>query len=123
MFSEKENTGCHVARWAMVLQQYDYDIVHRAGRVNENADALSRRHYDSEGEDLVVPPAWNNMLMILPETKASVAKNACASNSDLQTDSDRAAIASIDSDRTSDGATNDSDSVALTGQFEKAATS
>ena len=112
IFSEKENTGSRVAWWAMALQQYDYDIVHRAGRVNENADALSRRHYDTEGEDLVVPPAWNNMLMILPKSKASIAKNACASNPDPQTDitadPDRAAIASIDSDRISDDVTNDS---------------
>ena len=35
----------------MALQQYDYVVVHFAGRVNENADALSRRYYSQEGED------------------------------------------------------------------------
>lgn len=64
IFNEKENIGSRVARWAMALQQYDYTVVHRAGKVNENADALSRRHYDQDDEESISPPAWNNMLAI-----------------------------------------------------------
>jgi len=30
------------ARWVMELQQYDFIIKHRSGKVNANADALSR---------------------------------------------------------------------------------
>jgi hypothetical protein len=30
------------ARWIMFLQQFDFDIVHRPGKTNANADALSR---------------------------------------------------------------------------------
>ena len=30
------------ARWVMNLQQYNFEIVHRAGKENKNADALSR---------------------------------------------------------------------------------
>jgi hypothetical protein len=30
------------ARWVMELQQYNFEIVHRAGKENKNADALSR---------------------------------------------------------------------------------
>ena len=40
----REPTG-RLARWALVLQQYDFEIVHRAGKNNGNADALSRRPY------------------------------------------------------------------------------
>ena len=40
----REPTG-RLARWALVLQQYDFEIVHRAGKNNGNADALSRRQY------------------------------------------------------------------------------
>jgi len=40
----KEPTG-RLARWALVLQQYDFEIKHRAGKNNGNADALSRRPY------------------------------------------------------------------------------
>ena len=42
----KEPTG-RLARWAVLLQQYDFNIVHRSGKSNGNADALSRRDYDN----------------------------------------------------------------------------
>ena len=31
-----------LCRWALALQEYDFDIVHRKGSLNGNADALSR---------------------------------------------------------------------------------
>ncbi len=36
---EKNN---RLARWSLILQQYDFTVVHRAGSANGNADALSR---------------------------------------------------------------------------------
>ena len=42
----KEPTG-RLARWAVLLQQYDFNIVHRSGKSNGNADALSIRDYDN----------------------------------------------------------------------------
>ena len=42
----KEPTG-RLARWALLLQQHDFTIQHRSGLTNGNADALSRRPYDS----------------------------------------------------------------------------
>ena len=38
-----------MARWIMSLQEYDFDIRHRAGRVHNNADACSRREYPEAG--------------------------------------------------------------------------
>ena len=34
-----------LARWALLLQQYNFEIIHRPGCQNGNADALSRRPY------------------------------------------------------------------------------
>ena len=36
-----------LARWALLPQQYDFEIIHRASVSNGNADALSRRSYDT----------------------------------------------------------------------------
>ena len=42
----KDPTG-RLARWALQLQQYNFEIQHRPGPSNGNADALSRRKYPS----------------------------------------------------------------------------
>lgn len=42
----KDSTG-RLARWALRLQQYDFEIIHRSGAANGNADALSRRDYST----------------------------------------------------------------------------
>ena len=40
-----KNVEGRLARWSLLIQQYDFDIQHRAGKSNGNADGLSRRHY------------------------------------------------------------------------------
>ena len=44
LMNVKDATG-RLARWALLLQQYNFDIIHRPGCQNGNADALSRRPY------------------------------------------------------------------------------
>jgi len=34
--------GSRLIRWRLKLEEYDYEIIHKAGRANSNADALSR---------------------------------------------------------------------------------
>ena len=46
----KADTG-RLARWAIQLQSYDYEVIHRKGLKNKNADALSRREYDTTEEN------------------------------------------------------------------------
>ncbi len=39
-----KNKNAKLARWAAKLASYDFSIKHRAGRVHNNADGLSRAH-------------------------------------------------------------------------------
>ena len=34
-----------LARWSLLLQQYDFEVKHHSGTANANADALYRRPY------------------------------------------------------------------------------
>lgn len=57
----KQSTG-RLARWAVLLQGYSYEILFKAGKKNEVADALSRRTYPEtssqalEPEDIIPSP-------------------------------------------------------------------
>ena len=42
--SIQDPTG-RIARWSLLIQQFDFEIIHRVGVANGNADALSRRTY------------------------------------------------------------------------------
>ena len=55
----KENNG-RLTRWILVLQRYDFQVVYRSGKANDNADGLSKAipdksiHYgvDMKGDGL-----------------------------------------------------------------------
>ncbi|KAK3101592.1 hypothetical protein FSP39_004699 [Pinctada imbricata] len=49
-----KNTG-RLERWALKLQEYDFEIIHRAGKSNYVADALSRRTYEEPDSPDVEP--------------------------------------------------------------------
>ena len=44
IFNNRHTTG-RLARWALKLQSYTFDVVHVRGRNNANTDALSRLNY------------------------------------------------------------------------------
>lgn len=44
LMNVKDASG-RLATWALLLQQCDFEIVHRPGKVHGNADSLSRRPY------------------------------------------------------------------------------
>ena len=71
LMNVKADTG-RIARWALALQGYDFNVIHRKGLVNRNADALSRREYDIE-EELVTTPDTPPFIDMLPmETVSTV---------------------------------------------------
>ena len=37
-----EHRNGRLARWALKMQEYDFDVIHRKGALNANADAMSR---------------------------------------------------------------------------------
>ena len=45
LMNVKDASG-RLARWALLLQQYNFEIVHRPGKIHSNADSLSRRPYE-----------------------------------------------------------------------------
>lgn len=49
---QKRSTG-RLPHWAMEIQGYQFDIIHRTGKNNQVADALSRRDYDDDDENKV----------------------------------------------------------------------
>ena len=47
LMNVKDATG-RLARWSLLLQQYNFEIVHRPGKEHSNADSLSRRPYETK---------------------------------------------------------------------------
>lgn len=47
-----QNQKTKLARWALLLQEFVFDVEHCPGRENELPDALSRRPLENEPEDL-----------------------------------------------------------------------
>ena len=45
---ESDKLTGKLARWALLLQEYDFQVVHRPGKVNLDADGLSRNPCTSQ---------------------------------------------------------------------------
>jgi hypothetical protein len=66
---ENDKLTGKLARWALILQEYEFTVVHGIGRLNQDADGLSRNPCTSEqdltsarwhgGEDQEVVPGWH----------------------------------------------------------------
>lgn len=61
-----KDTSSRLGRWALDLQEYEYSIIHKQGRVHKNADALSRRLYEAETK---IEPEIETKLEPKTETK------------------------------------------------------
>ena len=96
----KNITG-RLARWAILLQSYDFEVIHKPGKLNTNADSLSRIEYDNK-----TPPAHTldsdihnltSQIYAMKSTSTTPAlhNTACASHSDTHTLSHIATLARI----------------------------
>ena len=45
LYHLKEN-NVRLTRWSLVLQPYDFQVIYRSGKANDNADGLSRAFQD-----------------------------------------------------------------------------
>ena len=49
-FQNSKDPSSRVSRWRLKLTEYDFDVVHKARKMNVNADALSRNLIDDNKE-------------------------------------------------------------------------
>ncbi|OAE26657.1 hypothetical protein AXG93_3490s1010 [Marchantia polymorpha subsp. ruderalis] len=49
---ESDKLTGKLARWALILQEYDFQIVHRSGVANLDADGLNRNPYTTQEDDI-----------------------------------------------------------------------
>lgn len=54
-----------IQRWALMLQAYSFDLVHRSGIILGTADALSRLPLESTNESVPIPGEWTNLVNFL----------------------------------------------------------
>jgi len=70
--AEMRQSSARLTRWALILQEYSFQIKHKPGRNHVNADAMSR--VPIVDEDRVKESARNWVFNVVEETKKKVAK-------------------------------------------------
>lgn len=63
-----------IQRWALMLQAYSFDLVHRSGVILGTADALSRLPLKVPNESAPIPGEWTNLVNFLNSSPVN-AKN------------------------------------------------
>lgn len=53
-FKNAQDANMHILRWRLKLAEYDYDVMYKAGKLNVNANALSRNPIDLQVVDCKV---------------------------------------------------------------------
>lgn len=77
----KEPTG-RLMRWSIYLQQYDFVIIHRAGRCHLNADAVSRLHFPDNNNSNAIE---NNIICLSKLLKSVLVSTRANSKDSINT--------------------------------------
>ena len=80
-----------LGRWALKLQEYQYTVIHKEGKKNQNADALSRRVYDDphccpvneEQREQAVEPA-PEVCQVIPSDEKSEEEMVTPTETDVE---------------------------------------
>lgn len=48
-----KHTNSRLIRWALKLQAYNFEVIHRTGKRNQHCDALSRRDYPTQKQSYI----------------------------------------------------------------------
>lgn len=73
-----KDPGSRLTRWTIKLTEYDFEVIHRSGRSNSNADALSRIQtikIDASLEDILHNQGEEEDLKIIRKTLSSYEKD------------------------------------------------
>ena len=60
-----DRAAARITRWALLLAAYNYKLEYRAGKLNGNADALSRLPMESDANDVTQPCVSVNMVELV----------------------------------------------------------
>ncbi|PFX18965.1 Gag-Pol polyprotein [Stylophora pistillata] len=69
---QESDASGRLARWALLLQQYDFEIVHRLGKMHGNVDSLSRLPYDTREWETLNQTFYPRELTFTPTEKGII---------------------------------------------------
>ena len=71
-----------IQRWALILQAYNFDLVHCSGKLLGSADALSRLPLPNGNECIPIPAEWINTVEFMESTPVTAKEIAMWTKSD-----------------------------------------
>jgi len=80
-----------IARWSVAMSEFDYEVIHRKGHLNDNSDAPSRQYAETTKSDIPIIPLESNEI---PPQDSTPLQNLTALNELLLIDCSPAASGS-----------------------------
>ena len=71
-----------IQRWVLILQAYNFELVHCSGKLLGSADALSRLPLPNENECIPIPAEWIDTVELMESTPVTAREIAKLTKSD-----------------------------------------